>query len=410
MKLLWLCNMAPGVAREKVGAGGLWIDHVLSDLRQRDDLTIRVLFPGNDGRTGNPDQNFSFASFRSGLPYVYLPEVETYFSRELAECRPDVIHIWGTEYAHTLAMVNAAEKAKMLDHLVISIQGLCSEITKAYADGVPEQICRRSTLRDFLREDNIARQQKKFALRGELEVQALRKVRHVIGRTRWDKAVAAKINPDAVYHLCNETLRDAFYEGNWQYQTCRKHRIFSSSCDYPVKGFHYLLEAFSQVLKKYPDATLAVPGKGMFANSLREKLRQDGYRKYLVRLAKKYALEDNIQFLGRLDAEQMKKNFLEANIFVLPSTIENSPNSLGEAMLLGVPCVAADVGGVTSMLNPEEGWVYRSPEHLADCIDQAFSLGQEAEKKGAAAKAHAQKTHDPKINLETLLSIYEQLQ
>ena len=57
-------------------------------------------------------------------------------------------------------------------------------------------------------------------------------------------------------------------------------------------------------------------------------------------------MEDKIEFLGRLSAEGMKQAYLDANVFVMPSTIENSPNSLGEAMLLGVPCVAADVGGV----------------------------------------------------------------
>lgn len=412
MKLLWLCNMAPGVAREKVGAGGLWIDHVLADLRQRQDITIRVLFPANDGRQSNPDERFSFASFAFGPPYLYRQDQEELFAQELRTFQPDVIHIWGTEYAHTLAMVNAAEKAGMLDHLAISIQGLCSEITKRYADGVPQKVCHSYTFRDFLRKDNIAQQQEKFALRGELEVRAMQKARHVIGRTHWDKAAAAGINPKAVYHLCNETLRDAFYDGSWQYADCRKYRIFSSSCDYPVKGFHSLLEAFAQILKKYPDTTLVVPGRSIFANRFREKLRQGSYQRYLAKLAKQYGLQDKIQLLGSLNAEQMKQNYLEANVFVLPSTIENSPNSLGEAMLLGVPSVAADVGGVTTMMvHEKEGYVYPSsaPYMLAEYIQQIFAMEREAEALGAAAKVHARKTHDPVTNLNTLLSIYDSL-
>ena len=108
----------------------------------------------------------------------------------------------------------------------------------------------------------------------------------------------------------------------------------------------------------------------------------------------------------------MKQNYLEANVFVLPSTIENSPNSLGEAMLLGVPSVAADVGGVTTMMvHEKEGYVYPSsaPYMLADYIQQVFAMEKEAEALGAAAKAHARKTHDPETNLNTLLSIYESL-
>lgn len=413
MKLLWLCNMAPGIAQEKKGRGGLWIDHVLEDLRSVEDITIRILFPGKPGQQGSADGRCSYTSFESGLPYVYKPELEGYFVRELADFGPDVIHVWGTEYAHTLAMVNAAEKAGMLDHLAISIQGLCSVYAGHYAEGVPCAIRKNNTFRDFIRRDNMDLQQKKFALRGELEVQALRKARHVIGRTHWDKACTSRINPAAQYHFCNETLREPFYEGTWHRETCQKHRIFASSCVYPVKGFHYLLEAFGEVVKTCPDATLAVPGKSFFAHSAREKLRQSGYQKYLSDLAEKYGLEDKIEFLGSLNAEQMKENYLKANVFVLPSTIENSPNSLGEAMLLGVPCVASDVGGVTTMMvHGKEGWVYQSTASyvLAHYIHEVFAHGQEAQTMGAAAKTHAQITHDPKRNLETLLSIYESLQ
>ena len=412
MKLLWLCNMAPGIAREQEGKGGLWMDHVLSDLRQRQDITIRILFPGKPGQQGTPDERCSYVSFQNGLPYEYLQELEAWFGRELQEFAPDVIHIWGTEYAHTLAMVNAAEKEGLLDRLAVSIQGLCSEIAGQYANGVPAGIQKSATFRDLLRKDNILQQQEKFRLRGELEVQALQKVRHVIGRTHWDRASTEKINPNVSYHFCNETLREAFYEGAWQYDRCQKHRIFASSCEYPVKGFHYLLEALAEVVKVYPDATVAVTGKSFFAPGFKAKLRRSGYRKYLEKLAKKYALQDRIEFLGSLNAAQMKQQYLDANVFVLPSTIENSPNSLGEAMLLGTPCVAADVGGVTTMLvNGTEGCVYASSDTaaLARHICQIFSLEDRAEAMGAAARDHAKVTHDPEINLKTLLSIYESL-
>lgn len=412
MKLLWLCNMAPGIARKKEGRDGLWMDHVLAGLHDREDITLRVLFPGKPDHMGNVDDRCSYAAFESGLPYEYKKEQEEWFRREIADFDPDVIHVWGTEYAHTLAMVNAAEKSGCLSHLVISIQGLCSEISKQYANGVPLLMQKKSTFRDLLRKDNILQQKTKFALRGKLEVQALKKVRHVIGRTHWDRACTEKINPNARYHFCNETLRESFYEGNWTYEECQKHRIFASSCVYPVKGFHYLLEAFAQVVKEYPDATLAVTGKSFFAHSFREKLRQSGYQKYLADLARKYGLEDKIEFLGSLNARQMKENYRKANVFVLPSTIENSPNSLGEAMLLGVPCVAADVGGVTTMMvHEKEGYVYQpaAPYMLAHYITAVFAQEDYAGAMGAAAKAHARVTHDPDTNLQTLLSIYESL-
>ncbi|MGN0978397.1 MAG: glycosyltransferase family 4 protein [Faecousia sp.] len=411
MKLLWLCNLAPGKVKEKLtgnaASGGLWVDHVLSGLRQRG-LTIRILCPGKGDR-GELDGRCGFATFREGLPYKYLPELEAFFETELQEFQPDVIHIWGTEYGHTLAMVNAAEKLGLLDHMAVSIQGLCSAYAGHYAEGVPHGVQRQATFRDLVRRDNIAQQQKKFALRGALEVQTLQKTRHVIGRTDWDRACTARIQPEAKYHFCNETLREPFYEGQWRYEDCRKHRIFASSCVYPVKGFHYLLEAFGEVVKDYPDATLAVPGKSFLTA---DRLRRTGYQKYLAALARQYGVADRIEFLGSLSAEQMKTAFLEANAFVLPSTIENSPNSLGEAMLLGVPCAASDVGGVSNLLaSPGEGFVYQStaPYMLAFYLKQIFAMEEKAVSLGKAARAHALRTHDPEKNLETMLHIYEEL-
>ena len=291
MKLLWLCNMVPGKVKEAVSGGstggGLWVDSVLEGLLGREDLNIRILCPG-DGGEGNVSERCSYAFFSEGLPYVYLTELETQFRGELDTFQPDVIHVWGTEYGHTLAMVNAAEKAGRLDSLVVSIQGLCSVYAGHYAEGVPESVQRGSTFRDVARRDNIVKQREKFVLRGLLEEKALQKARHIIGRTDWDLACVRRVNPKAKYHFCNETLRQPFYQGTWHYESCRKHRIFASSCAYPVKGFHYLLEAFGQIVKTYPDATLAVPGKSFLTVS---RLRRTNYQKYLADLAEQYGVD-----------------------------------------------------------------------------------------------------------------------
>lgn len=411
MRILWLCNLMPGKVREalegKPNAGGLWVDSVLDGLR-REGETIQILCPGG-GNRGALDEKCGFATFREGLPYVYLPELEERFEEEIRIFQPEVIHVWGTEYGHTLAMMNAAEKSGMLAHTAISIQGLCSVYAGHYAEGVPYRVQRGNTFRDLVRRDNILGQQKKFALRGELEVQALQKARHIIGRTCWDRACTRAVNPQVEYHFCNETLREPFYTDGWRYEACGQHRIFASSCAYPVKGFHYLLEAFGRISQDYPDAVLAVPGRNFLTAS---RIRRTNYQKYLGQLARRYGVADKIEFLGSLSAEQMKREYLSANVFVLPSTIENSPNSLGEAMLLGTPCVAADVGGVTDLLNADkEGFVYPSTASymLAYYIGEVFRMGQKGEEIGQAAREHAAQTHDMEKNLKTLLEIYRRI-
>ena len=81
-------------------------------------------------------------------------------------------------------------------------------------------------------------------------------------------------------------------------------------------------------------------------------------------------------------------------------------------MLLGVPCVTADVGGVTTMMTHKtEGFVYQStaPYMLAHYIKTVFSMEEKAAAMGQAARAHALKTHDPEINLRDLMDIYSKI-
>ena len=117
-------------------------------------------------------------------------------------------------------------------------------------------------------------------------------------------------------------------------------------------------------------------------------------------------------FTGSLNEAQMKERFINSNVFVSPSTIENSPNSLGEAMLLGVPAISSDVGGVKNMLQHEkEGYVYQpdAPYMLAYYVKKIFADPEKAKMLGDAAKKHAQHTHSREINLETLLTIYTEI-
>lgn len=413
MKLLWLCNSIPGVIRaHRTGkpAGAVnWVDRVLDGLRQQG-VQLRILCRGSEA-VGVLDDKCSYRCFGEYSAHQYHEDLEALFRVELRSFRPDVIHSWGVEFSHTLAMVNAAEAEGMLPGMVASIQGLCAVLADHYTDGIPEQVVRGSTLRDLLRRDNLAAQQEKFRLRGELEAQTVRKLHHVIGRTSWDRQHTTAWNPDVQYHFCNETLREPFYEGRWSYDLCTKHRIFAPGCGYPIKGFHLLLQAFARVVRAYPDAVLAVTGSSYLAEDLKGRLRQGSYSRYLAGLTRQLGLENKIEFLGKRSAEGMRQAYLEANVFVMPSTMENSPNVLGEAMLLSVPCIAAEVGGVPDLMAEEEGLCY-APEDiraLAEHIKAVFAMGDRAEAMGVRARAHARQTHDPERNLRDLMSIYEQI-
>ena len=413
MRLLWLSNLAPGPVRQALTGekgSGLWMEHVLEDLPRVADVQLMMVCPWEGEESGNLSSRWSYQTFRRQRPEELYDLQKQMFRRILRDFQPDVIHIWGTEFSHSLAMVLAAEELHMLDRVVIGIQGLCLCVGRHYLEGLPIRVQLRFTFRDFLRQDNLVQQKTTFLRRGKNEVTALQKVSHVIGRTHWDRACVRQIHSAAQYHFCNETLRKSFYEGCWSYENCVRHRIFASSCLYPIKGFHYALEAFAQILKEYPDAVLAVPGANPQCR-WRGLLRQDSYARHLKEMMDLYSLEGHVEYLGSLSEEEMKAEYLKANAFIMPSSIENSSNSLGEAMLLGVPCAAADVGGTSTLMQDGEGILYQgtAPYMLADAVCRIFAMGAQAETMGAAARAHARKTHDPEVNFYTLMKIYQQI-
>lgn len=222
MNILWICNLVPSLIAKKLHLPehhlNGWIN-VLADVIEKDSQhTLTILFPIDKkeqplhGRAGNI---FYYSFYYNAVhPEQYESHQEIIFKKTLTTAKPNIIHIWGSEYPHTLAMLNVCEKEGMLGQTIISIQGLISVYAKHYYANLPEKIICRKSFRDFIRHDGILEQKRKFSIRGTHEINALQKAEHVIGRTDWDFACVKSINPSISYHHANEILRPCFYEKN----------------------------------------------------------------------------------------------------------------------------------------------------------------------------------------------------
>ena len=324
---------------------------------------------------------------------------------------PDVVHIHGSEFPHGLAYVNAVGAKGVL----VSMQGIISRIARNYAAGIklPDML-KNVTFYDLFIASTPMKEQKKYVRQGRLEEELLRKVNHVVGRTTWDHDHTWAINPNATYHFCNETLRPPFYSADkWNIGECRRHRIFLSQAAKPIKGIHQLIEALPLILRTYPDAEVYVAGNDFInTSSLREKLRYTTYAHYINSLIDKYAIRNKSHFTGMIDAERMAEQYRMANVFVCPSSIENSPNSLGEAQLMGCPVVASYVGGVPDMVeNGRTGLLYRfeETEMLAAAVCRIFDNDGLAEKLSSNGIDVAKDRHDGVKNAARMMEIYKSI-
>ncbi len=418
MRILWLVNVplpeASQLMNETPTPFGGWLLYASAQLSKVDGVQLFIAFP----KIGLSDVLMLRGE---KITYYGFPPIKKkkqcingkglYFHRILDQSKPDIVHIFGTEYPHTLAMVNACLERKI--KVVISIQGLVSIYAKHYMACLPVDTINTITFRDFIKRDNLKLQQNKFIERGRLEIEALQGVKHIVGRTTWDKACTSQINSDATYYFCNEILREVFYEHTWDINKCKRYSIFVSQGSYPIKGLHFMLEAMPIVLRRFPDARLYVSGNNLTkSDTLMDRLKRTSYGKYLNKLVQRLCLEDKVIFTGVLDERQMCERFLYSHVFVCPSSIENSPNALGEAMLLGVPCVASDVGGVADMLkHKEEGFVYQhdAPYMLAHYVNEIFANDELSVQFSVKAREHAMQRHDCEKNNEALISIYKDI-
>lgn len=408
-KIIWVCNKKPSIVSKiqgkKIEYFGGWIDSMCESFIENKKTFLCVLYPNSKDEQGKKE-NFSFYSFIEEKSNLYFKNI-------LKKEKPDIIHIWGTEFSHSNEVLKVCQELGIIEKCVVSIQGLVSLYgEKHYIEGLPYKVVKRYTLRDFIKNDNIKKAKEKFIKRGEKEIEALKRTKNIIGRTDWDQAAIELFNPSVNYYFCNESLRESFYNYIWNIEKIEKYSIFVSQCNYPIKGFHYMLEAMPEILRKYPKAHLYTTGKDLLHLSFKDKLLISSYQLYLLELIKKYNLENHVTFLGMLSEEEMCDRYLKSNVFVSASTIENSPNSVGEAMLLGCPVVASDVGGVKNMLlHEKEGFIYQSsaPYMLAYYIKKIFGNDSFALNISKNARKHASQTHDRELNINNLSDIYEEI-
>lgn len=453
MNVLWLCNvMLPMVAKqlnlESTNKEG-WISglaEVVLKNRSENGIELAIAFPAPKEmfpeehdvcmRTvATENGKLTCYGFREDTlrPDVYDAALEERLRKILNAVKPDIVHCFGTEYPHTLAMCRIFPRK---DRILLGIQGLCSVYANAYFANMPDKVIDTVTLRDRLKNDNLRMQQQKFTKRGAMEIEAIKLAGNVTGRTEWDRYYTKEWNPDVCYYNMNEILRSDFYEKEWSKENCKKHSIFVSQGDYPIKGLHYMLTALPIIKEKYPDVVVYVAGQDLTKyRTIKQKLKISGYGKYLRGLIKKNKIKNNVVFVGKLDSEQMRDQYLKCSLFVCPSSIENSPNSLGEAMLLGMPCVSADVGGIPSIFSAgEDGILYegfRSTQNtfdnisnlkgkenmqleliskrLANAVIDMWSHSEKVDGFCRNARIHAKKTHNRERNYMKLNEIYSKI-
>lgn len=413
MRVLWITNILFPEINKYLGgsynhAGG-WMISLAENLRKALDieLSVAAVTPLCRELVKYENNDICYYAIPYGRGNISYNKQYCYYWEMIAkDFNPDIVHIHGTEFTHGLSYVEALGSGKV----VVSIQGLLTEIAKYSKGGLTIcEIIRNITLRDCISKTDLLSESRKYETRAKWERRLLAKVDNVIGRTEWDKIHTLKINPSANYYSVNESMREEFYCTNqWSYASCKKHSIFLSQASCALKGAHFVFRALQMVLDKFPDTIVRIAGNDITKmDSLKDFIKQTNYSRYIRRLIRRLHIADKIEFLGVLDADAMKKEYLSANVFICPSSIENSPNSIGEAQLLGVPIIASNVGGVPSIIDSSTMYEYDDVDALASNICRIFRESQSYDNTQQCKMANIR--YNREQNLYKLIEVYNSI-
>lgn len=128
-----------------------------------------------------------------------------------------------------------------------------------------------------------------------------------------------------------------------------------------------------------------------------------------LQLQEKYANNDNIEFLGQQNVEQVASLLSHARFSVVPSECwENNPLSVIESLCAGTPVVGANIGGIPELLDESNGLIFSAgnKDELTQSINKAFDKQWNV----SAIEQQAINKFSHQRHLEQILDIYGKTQ
>jgi glycosyltransferase involved in cell wall biosynthesis len=406
MRVLWFTNDPMPAVNERLGrpttGTAHWIPSLLESLRVWQEIQVEVatVFPGAANIEFEERGVKYFLRGQPKLPGMYFQCRR----RDLEWCinlvrdrMPDLIHIHGTERFYGIL----PSRKLIGTPCVVSIQGLLSGYLPLFFGALsPREVLRSNRLIELATLRGLLWLQREYARGAKYEQEILAGPSSFLGRTDWDRAYVMAANPAAKYYHVGEILRPTFKDFSWDLSKCEPHTVLFTNCGHPRRGTEILLRAMQIVRREFPNAKLRLAG---------HIGKRRGYDRFLRRKIAESGSSDSIELLGYLNPNELGVELTRAHVFAISSYAENSPNSLCEAMQVGVPCVAAYSGGIPSLVeHGRTGLLFPRGEApvLADSIIRIFRDDDLARRISRAARVVAAERHDPPRIISQLLEAY----
>jgi glycosyltransferase involved in cell wall biosynthesis len=171
------------------------------------------------------------------------------------------------------------------------------------------------------------------------------------------------------------------------------------------KGLAYLIEAMPRVLETHSGARLVMVGFGPLERELRTKVKELG-------------IKEAVHFAGRLSHDELPVYYASADVFVLPSVVDQSGDTEGlgvvmlEAMASGTPVVASEVGGIPDVVQDGETGLLvppREPQAIAEAICRLVEDAPLRSRLVEAARESVRRTFSWELLCGRFAALYDEI-
>ena len=404
MRVLWFVQENFDPSKEKNGYNGAgWISSLRDELVKHDNIELALAFFSKDARKGHACGVDYYSMFTPKLPLI-KKVMFRFLGKEMQEEQslwalyrmemvkvvevysPDIIQIFGTENKYGL-LTACGLNIPILIHL----QGMVNPIFNAY---LPPFASWEKYLGFVPFYKKNAKQIWETLCISEREI--LSHAKFILGRTDWDQMVSKIFSPNSKYYYCSEILRNEFYDNGVVREIPQKLTVVSIISSPLYKGYDLILKTAQLISEEF---NLDFEWK-VFGNVDCKPTEK--------RLMIKHE-NVNVKLCGVKNAREIKEELLNSTVYVHPSYIDNSPNSVCEAQVLGCTCISTNVGGTSSII--EEGVTgflvpSNDPYKLSSLIVNLYKNEELNLKIGEKSKQIALVRHNREDITKTLINIY----
>lgn len=408
MRVLWFTN-TPALASNYYGSeylGGGWLQGIEQAAHKYTNLNLGIAFHSESlkGIYINKSTYYPIRKENSILRKLIdnqlsLIHNERYlidYLKIIEQFKPELIQIFGTE----LSYLEILPYIKNIP-VVIHLQGILSDYQNYLSANCNRiELLMQTKFFDLIKGTSVFHSISNFKKRATRELKYLHYASYFIGRTLYDKQFVENNFPHVKYFVGNEVLREEFYKSPaWNNSIKDKIILFTTNNGDIIKGVDLLLE--SALLLKAKGINYEWRIAGINKNNFGLRLFQKKYRVNCQNL--------NIKLLGLLKPKQLIAQMHQSHLFIHPSHIDNSPNSICEAQLLGIPVLATNKGGIPSII--DSGYTGYLTEENAESLSSKiieiannYSITRDIT---INSRNIALVRHDPKSVINELEQIYK---